>query len=117
MSPATDRLIPTPRTLPRRSGPICLQCLPGVHIPIDTANQFILGPLAEQAPNDPALARALSQYGSASPSQQTAWTDAYTKALDQVTFTNGQPTLPPVQAAVPTMLSALLLQARVGGLD
>ncbi len=102
----------------QKIGPLCLACVPGVHIPVNTASQFILGPLTEQAPSDPALTRALTQYTSASPSQQTAWTDASTKALDQVTFTNGQPTLPPGDyGPVPAMLSALLLQARSGGLD
>ncbi len=85
---------------------------------MDTATQFVLGPLAQQTPNDPALARALAQYQSASPSQQKAWTDAYTKALDQVSFTGGKPALPAGDyGPVPTMLSDLLTQARSGGLD
>lgn len=102
----------------QKIGPICLQCIPGTRIPVDTATQLVLGPLSEQTPGDSALARALAQYRSASPSQQAAWTGAYTKALDQVSFTGGQPALPagdygPVQ----TMLSDLLTQARSGGLD
>ncbi len=102
----------------QKIGPICLQCIPGTRIPVDTATQFVLGPLAQQTPNDPALARALAQYQSASPSQQKAWTDAYTKALDQVSFTGGKPALPAGDyGPVPTMLSDLLGQARSGGLD
>ena len=102
----------------QKIGPICLQCIPGTRIPVDTATAFVLGPLSQQTPNDPALAQALAQYRSASPSQQAAWTDAYTKAVDQVSFTDSQPSLPagdygPVQ----TMLSDLLTQARSGGLD
>jgi hypothetical protein len=102
----------------QKIGPICLQCIPGVRLPVDTAKQFVLGPLSEQARSDPALAQALAQYRSASASQQAAWTDAYTKAVDQVTFQGGQPVLPPGDyGPVPTMLSGLLTQARAGGLD
>ena len=102
----------------QKIGPICLQCIPGVRIPVDTATEFVLGPLSKQTSNDPALARALSQYQSASPTQQAAWTDAYTKALDQVSFTDGKPVLPAGSfGPVATMLSALLTQARSGGLD
>jgi hypothetical protein len=102
----------------QKIGPICLQCIPGTRIPVDTATQFVLGPLSQQTPNHPALATALTQYRSASPSRQTAWTDAYTKALDQVSFTDGQPLLPPGDyGPIPTMLSDLLTQARSGGLD
>jgi hypothetical protein len=102
----------------QKIGPICLQCIPGVHIPVDTANEFVLGPLSQQARSDPALAQALAQYRSASPSQQAAWTDAYTKTLEQVSFRNGQPVLAPGDyGPVPTMMSDLLAQARSGGLD
>ena len=102
----------------QKIGPICLQCIPGTRIPIDTATQFVLGPLAQQTPNDPTLARALARYQSASPSQQQAWTDAYTKALDQARFTGGRPALPAGDyGPVPTMLADLLGQARSGGLD
>jgi hypothetical protein len=102
----------------QKIGPICLQCVPGVRIPVNTATDFILGPLSQQAPNDPALARALATYRSATATQQAAWTDAYTKALDQVRFQGGQPLLPPGDyGPIPTMLSDLLSQARSGGLD
>jgi hypothetical protein len=102
----------------QKIGPICLQCIPGTRIPVDTATQFVLGPLSRQIANDPALGRALAQYQSASPSQQLAWTDAYTKALDQATFTDREPALPAGDyGPVLTMLSDLLSQARSGGLD
>ena len=102
----------------QKIGPICLQCIPGTRLPVDTATQFVLGPLSQQARGDPALTQALTQYRSASSSQQAAWTGSYTKALDQVSFRNGQPVLPPGDyGPVPTMLSDLLAQARGGGLD
>jgi hypothetical protein len=102
----------------QKIGPICLQCVPGVRVPVDTARHFVLGPLAEQARSDPVLARALATYQAAPESQQAAWTDAYTKALDQVSFQDGQPVLAPGEyGPVPVMLAALLAQARGGGLD
>jgi hypothetical protein len=102
----------------QKLGPICLQCIPGVRLPVDTATQFVLGPLSQRAPSEPALAQALTRYRSTSVSQQKAWTGAYTKALDQASLRDGQPVLPPADdGPVPTMLSALLAQARSGGLD
>jgi hypothetical protein len=102
----------------QKIGPINLQSIPGVRIPIDTAKDFVLQPLATVAQNDPALASALSQYDSAPAAQRTAWTDAYTKGLDQVTFQGGQPVLPAGDyGPVATMMAALLGQARGGGLD
>jgi hypothetical protein len=102
----------------QKIGPICLQCIPGTRLPVDTAKEFVLGPLSQQARSDPALSLALARYQSASPSQQAAWTSAYTDALDQVSFQNGQPVLPPGDyGPVPVMLSGLLTQARSGGLD
>ena len=55
----------------QKIGPICLQCIPGVRIPVDTAQEFVVGPLSKQTSNEPVLARALSQYQSASPAQST----------------------------------------------
>jgi hypothetical protein len=102
----------------QKIGPVSLQRIPGVRIPIDTAQDFVIAPLSIEAPNDPTLAEALSTYQSASPQQQKAWTDAYTKGLDKVTFAGGIPELPsgdygPVQ----TMMARLLGQAESGGLD
>jgi len=102
----------------QKIGPVDLQSLPGVRIPIDTAQAFVIGPLRTQAGGDPQVAHALAAYTSASVSQQTAWTDAYAKAVDKVTFASGTPVLPtrdygPVQP----MMASLLAQARSGGLD
>ncbi len=108
---------PTPNAA-QKIGPVSLQTIPGVRIPIDTAQAFVIGPLDSQAPNDPVLAMALSLYASAPPSQQRIWSNAYAKGLEGVAFENGAPRLPagdygPVQ----TMISDLLTQARSGALD
>ena len=65
----------------QKIGPIDLQSIPGVRIPIDTAKDFVLDPLRAKGQDDPALLRAISQYETASPQQQKTWTDAYAKAL------------------------------------
>src|SRR5580658_5408205 len=66
----------------------------GVHHPINTANDFVLGPLAT-LPNDPQTQAALTEYKSASSAQQTAWTTAYEKAVANATSPNGNLVVPP----------------------
>src|ERR1035441_10729936 len=60
----------------------------GVHHPIDTANDYVLGPL-RTLPNRPALDAAITAYTSASPAQQAAWTTAYTKGVAKASLVNG----------------------------
>ena len=51
----------------------------GVHININTANDFVINPLEDQ-PAQPALTAALNQWKSASSTTQTAWATAYANA-------------------------------------
>jgi hypothetical protein len=102
----------------QRIGPVCLQCLPGVRIPIDTAKDFVLDPLRTETGDEPALTAAIQQYTSASSAQQTAWTDAYTKALDGATIENGTITMPAGDyGPVELMMQEMLRLAQSGGLD
>ena len=55
-----------------------------MHQPIDTAQDFVLGPL-RTLPNQPVTQQAITAYKSASPSQQSAWTTAYEKAVANAT--------------------------------
>jgi hypothetical protein len=90
----------------------------GVSHPIDTANDFVLGPLSS-IPDRPALTAAISTYKSASSKDQTAWTDAYTKALNNAKA-NRDGTIsvsPGKYGPVPTLMSSLLTFAQAGGLD
>src|SRR5947208_4699960 len=73
----------------QKIGPISLQTIPGVRIPIDTARDLVLAPLQAEAGDDPALQAALGQYTSAGAEQQKAWTDAYTKGLGSATMSGG----------------------------
>lgn len=94
-------------------GPIDLQSLAGVAIPIDTANDFVIGPLSS-LPTPPA---AVSTWKAASAEQHATWTAAYGKALAKA------PGNDPVKVArgdygpVPALTHDLLAMARQGSLD
>jgi hypothetical protein len=90
----------------------------GVTQPIDPAQTFVLKPLAAVAPTNPALAAALSQYNSASPDQQMKWANNYGTAVQKVTFSSGNPAVPPADdGPVPVMLANELALARSGAID
>jgi hypothetical protein len=90
----------------------------GVRQPIDTAQTFVLAPLAKLAPTDPVLAAALTRYRAASEPRQAAWAAAYLKAVTKVTFRRGLPMVPnAADGPVPTMLAAEVTLARSGALD
>lgn len=98
-------------------GPLQLQQWAGVHHPIDTAQEYVLGPLSTVSGDD-ALDRALAQYRSATPEQQTAWTDAYEKAAADAKVINGSVRVQPVgDGPVGTMMTSLVGMARSGALD
>ncbi|GAA4355545.1 hypothetical protein [Microbacterium rhizosphaerae] len=94
-------------------GPLDLQSLSGVRIPIDTANAFVIAPLKTLVPVPPEVA----QWTDATNAQKTAWTDAYTKAL----AADKGSTLPDPAAGdygpVPGLITALTGMARSGALD
>ncbi|HEX5822516.1 MAG TPA: hypothetical protein VFY30_12190 [Solirubrobacterales bacterium] len=101
----------------QKIGPLNLQSAAGVHIPINTSEDFVLNPLSS-IPGDAALTRALQEYQAAPPAQQKAWTDAYTKALDGATFPSGIPQVPPGDyGPVAPMMASLAGLAATGGLD
>jgi hypothetical protein len=101
----------------QKIGPLDLQSTAGVNIPIDTANDFVIGPL-KTVPADPRLKVALAAYQAAPPAQQKAWTDAYTAALPKARFVRGVVVLPPGRyGPVAPMMAAELGLAQSGGLD
>jgi hypothetical protein len=101
----------------QKVGPISLQRAAGVHQRINTAQDFVLDPLAD-IPGNAALTQALATYQAAPADQQKAWTDAYTKGLEQATFPDGIPKLPPGDyGPVAPMMSSLAGLAASGGLD
>jgi Cytochrome b(N-terminal)/b6/petB len=91
---------------------------PGVTQPVNTAQDFVLTPLAALAPTDRPLAAALAAYRSAPAAQQLKWANAYATAVTKVKFVNGGPVVPPAaDGPVPVMLASELNQARSGALD
>ncbi|MGO4301596.1 hypothetical protein [Leifsonia sp. RAF41] len=93
-------------------GPLDLQSLSGVRIPIDTANDFVIAPLRTL----PVVPRAVTTWSAAGSPTQARWTDAYGKALAADKGT----ALPPARAAygpVPALVTSLTSMARSGGLD
>jgi hypothetical protein len=94
------------------------QLLAGVRQPIDAAETFVLSPLSELAPTDPALARALAAYQSADAVRQSSWNTAYAKAVTAVVFRSGVPAVPPAKdGPIPLLISSELTMARSGALD
>jgi hypothetical protein len=101
----------------QKIGPVTTQRWLGVTEPIDTARDFVLDPLAS-SPNSPPLKTALARYQAAPAAQRKAWTDAYTKALERASFTDGSAKLPPGDyGPVQPMMSALLALAQSKSLD
>lgn len=102
----------------QKIGPINLQKLAGVRIPIDTAEDFVLEPLQSEAPDEPALAEAIAQWTSATPEQQQAWAQAYATALESATVSEGTISVPSGDyGPVPTLMQAELALAVSGGLE
>src|SRR5580704_7272946 len=90
----------------------------GVTQPVDAAQDFVLGPLASLAADDPAIAAPLAAYRAASPGQQQKWASAYDTAVAKVTFVNGSPVVPAAaDGPVPALMAGELTLARSGALD
>src|SRR5580700_106719 len=105
-SGAAQRLLFSPATIP------------GVTQPVDTAQDFVLGPLASLAAADPAIAAPLATYRAASPAQQQKWASAYDTAVAKVKFVNGSPVVPAAgDGPVPALMAGELTLARSGALD
>ncbi|MHB1534442.1 MAG: hypothetical protein ACYC1D_07500 [Acidimicrobiales bacterium] len=98
-------------------GPLSLQRLSGVRIPIDPATSFVLAPL-RSLPFSPSLQAALERYASAGAAQRARWERAYASVLSKLPLSAPLPALPaPGSGAVPTMMGSLLAMARSGALD
>ncbi|MEA2506354.1 MAG: hypothetical protein QOH48_972 [Actinomycetota bacterium] len=101
----------------QKVGPIDLQSIPGVRIPIDTAQAFVIQPLRALAADDPTLSNAIDQYA-ASSAQRNAWSATYSKAFDNASIVGG--TIKVATGSygpVETLMQRLLTMAQSGGLD
>ena len=101
----------------QKLGPISLENAVGVRIPIDTATDFVLGPLAT-LPDRPDLSAALAKYEHASGTEQASWDAAYEKVIANATFTGGRLVVKNgPYGPVGVIISNLESMARTGALD
>ena len=99
-------------------GPVSLQRLAGVHIPINTARDEVLGPLTMVAQMDPRTAAALRTFSRASASQQAAWEAAFGVALGKATVHDHAVGVPGGSyGPVAPLMTALLNLGRAGLLE
>ena len=97
-------------------GPLALQRWAGVRIPIDSAQEFVIGPLQSAAPN-PAVVAAVAGWKAAPEAKRTAWAGAYADAL--AAAPDGDPAAVPRgdYGPVPVLAQGELLLARTGALE
>jgi hypothetical protein len=102
-------------TAGQQLGPLPLQRWGGVREPVDTAADFVLGPLGSSTSSD--VSSALSTYTAASADQQNKWATAYGDALSKAP--DGDPAKVDTgdYGPVPALASGLLTMAKSGGLD
>ena len=100
-------------------GPVSPQQLAGVSLPIDTAQAYVLGPLATVKSTN--VSTALQTFAAASADQQTTWENNYAAALgkaDGSLDAQGQLVVPTGDyGPLPVMLRSLLDIGRSGALD
>ncbi|HEV7147976.1 MAG TPA: hypothetical protein VGN48_13370 [Pedococcus sp.] len=97
-------------------GPLNLQKASGVRIPVDSANDFVITPLST-LPAAPTLASALTQWKSATSTEQAKWAGAYADALAKVPDGNPAKVASGQYGPVPMLTANLLDMARSGGLQ
>lgn len=99
-------------------GPISLQRLIGVHIPINTAKDYVLGPLKQASAGDPGLSAALATFHAASPPTRAAWEAAYNTALRKGAQRATRVFVPACSCGpVSIMMSRLLSLGQSGAMD
>ncbi len=98
-------------------GPLRLAQFAGVTIPVNTVRDFVINPLSS-LPYDKPLSAALTEWKSASASQQKSWVSNYTAGASKMTWSNGQINVPATNAGpVPELINKLTSMARSGALD
>ncbi|MDX6207567.1 MAG: hypothetical protein QOE76_212 [Frankiales bacterium] len=101
----------------QKIGPISPQNWPGVTIPINPADDFVVGPLQGASAGIPDLKAALNAWTSAAPAQQQQWASAYDDALSKAGDGGPAQVAAGDYGPVPVMLTRLLALGRSGGLD
>jgi hypothetical protein len=98
-------------------GGISIERAIGVHIPIDSAQAFVLGPLSIPAQTNVRLARALAVYEHAPAAVRQAWGQAFANAVARGHIIQRIRLAPRRYGPVPVLMADLLAMARGGGLD
>jgi len=99
----------------QKLGPLPLQRWGGVTEPVDTAQDFVLGPLSTST--DAAISGPLATYRAASADQQGSWANAYGDALSSAPDGDPAKVAPGDYGPVPALAGGLLAMARQGALD
>ncbi len=97
-------------------GPLALQRWAGIRIPIDSARDLVLTPLASIRGDAP-LTAALTTWTTATSDQQTKWASAYSDALAAVPDGNPAKAKPGAYGPVPALADRFLNLAASGGLE
>lgn len=97
----------------QKIGPVDLQSLSGVRLPVDTAQDFVIAPL-ETLPSPPP---DVSEWTNATDQQRADWTAAYSDALDAAPENDPAKIADGDYGPVPALTGALLDMARQGSLD
>jgi hypothetical protein len=100
----------------QKLGPVGLQNAAGVRIPVDTANDFVTGPLAH-APEPPGVRAALAAWAAAPVSRRQDWSKAYSDALAKSPGGDPAKVAKGDYGPVPVLTARLLDLARSGALD
>ncbi|MHB8507097.1 MAG: hypothetical protein ACYDGR_00410 [Candidatus Dormibacteria bacterium] len=99
-------------------GPLSPQRFAGIHVPVNTAADFVLNPLTLASSGSPTLAAALATYNTSTDAERGPWLDAYAKALATAEVRDGRVVVADGSyGPVPVLMSSLLGIARTGGLD
>ena len=97
-------------------GPLPLQKWAGVRLPVDSARDLVLTPLAGVSGN-PRLAAALAVWRAADETQRTAWATAYADALAKAPDGDPAKVRPGAYGPVPVLADSFLALTRSGGLE
>ncbi len=99
-------------------GPLAPQQWAGNAVHLDTAQDFVLGPLGAAAVGNAALTSALATYTSADDATRQGWLTTYTDALGAATVQDDEVGVAAGDyGPVPVLMANLLGVARTGGLD
>ena len=100
----------------QKIGPVGLQKLAGVRIPIDSPHDFVIAPL-QTVTGDQALTAALARFTAASIPEQQRWASQYDQAIQKAPGQDPAKVSAGDYGPVPIMTARLLQLAQSGALD